>query len=173
MLGWSVGVAAELQANDPDEPMILGLVQRAEIEAEMPEWIAAGVAAEPDLEAAAGLVEALAGAEVTVYFGTWCSDSGRELPRLWRALDEMGVLDPPEIRYIGINRAKTEPAEYVAGQDLQLVPTFVVARGGVETGRIVESSPHGIENDLLALLRGDETGLITDSPDLAAERGEL
>ena len=137
----------------------------------MPEWVLAEVEATPDVDAAGVMVAALSGAEVTVFFGTWCSDSGRELPRLWRALDEVGVLNPAEIRYIGVDRDKTEPAAHVKGQDLRLVPTFVVSRGGEEVGRIVESSPNGIENDLLALLRGDKTGLITSSEDLEAEGG--
>jgi len=136
----------------------------------MPDWILAEVQARPDVGAAGAMVAALSGAEVTVFLGTWCSDSGRELPRLWRALDEVGVLDPPEIRYIGVDRGIKEPAAYVAGKDLKLVPTFVVTRAGLEAGRIVESSPDGIERDLLALLRGERTGVISGSEDLEAER---
>lgn len=146
--------------------MILGLVTREEVEAAMPEWVMAGVMATPNIDVAGAMVEALGGAEVTVFFGTWCSDSARELPRLWRALDELGVLSPDEIHYVGVDRDKTEPAEWIAGRDLRLVPTFVVTRGGEEAGRIVESSPNGIESDLLALLRGEATGVITNSEDL-------
>ena len=40
------------------------------------------------------------------------------------------------------------------------VPTFVVESAGVETGRIVETSPHGIEFDLAALLDGEVTGVV-------------
>ncbi len=107
-----------------------------------------------------------------MYLGTWCSDSGRELPRLWRALDEFGVLDPPEIRYIGVDRDKSEPAEWLAGVDLELVPTFVVRRDGRELGRIVESAPNGIERDLLDLLQGTKSGLITGNRDAAAMNEE-
>lgn len=155
-----------------EEPILLGAVSRAEIEAAMPDWVAAEVVARPDVDAAGAMLTALEGAEVTVFFGTWCSDSGRELPRLWRALDELGVLGPEEIRYIGVSRDKTEPRSWVADQDLRLIPTFIVRRGGTESGRIVESSPDGIERDLLALLRGDKSGLITDSEDLESAGGE-
>ena len=153
----------------PDEPVLVGLVTREEIEIFMPEWVVAVVEAAPDVAVAQAMVEALPGSEVEVFFGTWCSDSGRELPRLWRALDDLGGLNPEEIRYVGVDRDKAEPAQWVAGSDLQRVPTFVVRRNGEELGRIVESSPHGIEKDLLALLRGEVSGVITDSPDFLSE----
>ena len=154
------------------EPVLLGPASRQEIESAMPEWMTEVVLAEPDRAAANLLVGALEGAEVTIFFGTWCADSGRELPRLWRALDEAGAIDPAEIRYIGVDRDKTEPAELVSGRDLQRVPTIVVMRAGIESGRIVESSPSGIEIDLLALLRGETKGSVTGSPELAGERDE-
>lgn len=162
------GWVAEVGAAEEDEPVLVGLVTREEVEAVMPDWVLATVAATPDIALADVMADALSAAEVNVFFGTWCADSGRELPRLWRVLDEAGVLDPAEIRYIGVNREMTEPAAYVTGQDLKFVPTFVVSRGGEEVGRIVESSPNGIESDLLALLRGDKAGLITGREDFEA-----
>ena len=157
---------------EPQEELVLvGVVSRAEIESVMPEWVAEVVVAQPDLEAATDMVAALAGAKVTVFFGTWCSDSGRELPRLWRALDEVGTPEPVEILYVAVDRDKSEPRDLLAGQDLQWVPTFVVERAGVELGRIVESSPAGIEKDLLALLSARLTGSISDNP-LAKGSGE-
>ena len=113
---------------------------------------------------------AAAGAEarVTVFLGTWCSDSRRELSRWWRALDEnMGIVGF-EVRYVGIDRDKREPAELLVGAEIERVPTFVVRRAGAEVGRVVEESPHGIERDLLALLDGSVEGVIsissTDDP---------
>lgn len=149
-----------------EEPMLLGPVTRDDIESFMPEWVMAEVEAEPDLTAAEDLIEWLRGSEIQVFFGTWCADSGRELPRLWRALDDLGGLSPSEIRYIGVARDKSEPRRWVAGSDLEFVPTFIVHRDGEELGRIVESSPHGIEKDLLSILRGEVAGVITNRRDL-------
>lgn len=167
LAGRGVGAHAVEEAAPENEVMLLGLVTRDEVEAAMPDWVRAVVEAQPDTTVASGMMTALEGAEVTVFFGTWCSDSGRELPRLWRALDEIGVLSPEEIRYVGVDRSKAVPTEWVDGKDLELIPTIVVSRAGKEVGRIVESSPHGIEVDLLALLRGEATGVITDSQDLS------
>jgi len=70
---------------------------------------------------------------------------------------------PFEIRYIGVDRTKKEPATPLANLDIRFVPTFIVERGGQEVGRIVEESPHGIEQDLLALLTGKAHGVISAS----------
>ncbi|MEE8278016.1 MAG: hypothetical protein V3R89_04780 [Thermoanaerobaculia bacterium] len=153
-------------------PELLGPLTREEIEVAVPSWVDAEIRATPDYDAAVGLVEALEGAEVTVLLGTWCSDSRRELARLWRAFDDAGLSDPPQLRYVGVDRGKREPEELVAGSVLLYVPTFIVRRGGEEVGRIVEESPGGIENDLLALLSGERRGLVTTKVELLQETSD-
>lgn len=162
MGSWADG-ATGLGDSEAEGPVLLGELTRQQLETALPDWIEAEVLARPDLESAYSLSSALSGAEVTVLLGTWCSDSRRELARLWRAFDEAGILDPAELRYVGVDREMVEPEEWVAGQNLQLVPTFLVSRQGVEVGRIVELAPNGIEKDLLSLLLGESTGVISGS----------
>ena len=102
-----------------------------------------------------------------MFLGTWCSDSRREVPRLWKALDETGGAVPFEVHYIGVDREKKEPAA-VAENSVLFLPTFIVRRGGREVGRIVETSPNGIERDLLALLTGKAQGVLATREDLAS-----
>jgi alkanesulfonate monooxygenase SsuD/methylene tetrahydromethanopterin reductase-like flavin-dependent oxidoreductase (luciferase family) len=148
-------------------PEVVGLLSRAEIETAVPDWIGAQIEARPDVEQAAEMAGAGSlETRVTVYLGTWCSDSRRELSRFWRAIDEAGGEVAFELAYVGVNRDKDEPADRLAGLGLQYVPTFVVEIGGTETGRIVEQSPNGIEHDLAALLQGRATGLITAKEEL-------
>jgi thiol-disulfide isomerase/thioredoxin len=154
------------EASEAEEPELLGPLAREEIEAAVPDWVEVEMEARPDLDAAILLEPALEGAEVVVFLGTWCSDSRRELPRLWRALDEIGADHPVQIRYIGVDRDKQEPSELLAGHDLLYVPTFIVRRDGHEVGRVVEESPSGIESDLLALLSGEKQGLVTAKEEL-------
>jgi thiol-disulfide isomerase/thioredoxin len=164
--------AAEADAEEEaaeEAPVLTGQVAREELEAALPEWMSAMVSAEIDPAAAAALAEVEPGAEVLVVLGTWCSDSRREVPRLWRALDEVGGLVPFEIEYLAVDRTKEEPAELLAGLDLRYVPTFIVRRDGEEVGRVVESSPNGIERDLLALLTGEAAGVLTGREDAAGE----
>jgi len=166
----AAGVPAgdEPAAAEP-EPLV-GVVSREQVEAAVPAWVQAEIEAEPDAEAARHLLAVEPGAEVTVYFGTWCSDSRRELARLWRAFDEVGAGFGAElpfaIEYVAVDRDKRQPAERLAGVDVEYVPTFVVRRDGREVGRMVEVSPHGIEADLLALLSGEAAGVVSARDDL-------
>jgi hypothetical protein len=150
-----------------EEPVLLGPLTREEIEEAMPEWSFALVEAEPDLSAATQLSAVPPGAEVTVFFGSWCSDSRRELTRLWRALDMIADDRDFVLRYIGVDREKRGPSEWVAGRDILFVPTLIVEREGGEVGRIIEESPRGVEIDLLALLEGDAEGWISKREDVA------
>jgi hypothetical protein len=161
-------------ASDPQ--VLLGPVTREQVEAAVPAWVQAEVEAKPDLAAARALAAVAPGAEVTVLLGTWCSDSRREISRLWKALDAIGAAAgggasgglPFTLSYIGVDEAKREPAAAVAAAGLKYVPTLIVSRDGREVGRIVEDSPHGVEIDLLALLGGKATGVLSANPKMTA-----
>ena len=166
---WTLVMALPTTAQEAAESILLGSVTRAEIEAAIPDWVSEAMASEPDLEAADRLLQAIDGAEVVVYLGSWCDDTRRELGRFWWALDSLGVDGPSQVTYVAVDRSLTEPADQVAGVGLIRVPTIVVRRGGAEQGRIVEESPNGIEIDLLGLLGGEVSGTITASEDLWIE----
>jgi len=153
--------AAAAAPAKPPKPVLLGPITREQVEAAVPDWVQAEVESAPDAAAVKALAAVPPGAEVTVYMGSWCGDSRREVSRLWRVLDEAGGSLPCTISYIGVDHDKKEPAALVAGSDLRYVPTFIVKRDGREVGRIVESSPHGVEQDLLALLSGSAHGQVT------------
>ena len=154
--------------NAEDQPPV-GHVTRAEVEA-LPKWIAARQQDDtiPDAEAARALKDVPAGATVRVFFGTWCGDSRREVTRLWKALDLAGGGVPFALEYVAVDRAKTAPGGLTDGIGLRYVPTFVVVRAGKEVGRIIESSPGGLEKDLRALLKGERTGVISSRSDVGA-----
>lgn len=164
--GCSAGSGAATAADEESAPVLVGVTTREAIEEAEPAWVARSVEAEIDEEAAVALAAVEPGAEVTVFLGTWCGDSRRELPRFWRALDQTGGLVPFEIEYVAVDREKEEPVDRTGPADLRYVPTFVVRRGGEEVGRVVESSPNGIETDLLALLEGEASGVLTLRDDL-------
>lgn len=162
--------ASAAGGEEAGEPVLIGTVSREEIEAALPRWVEAAVEAEVDADAARALAAVPDGARVTVLLGTWCPDSRREVSRLWRALDETGSMVPFEVEYVGVDRDKRDPAGRAAAAGLLYVPTFVVERDGREVGRIVEESPASVEEDLLALLTGEASGVLTGSrPELLAE----
>jgi hypothetical protein len=136
-------------------PAILGPLDRADVERRLPEWRAARENARPDPAAVRALGAVPPGAEVLVFLGTWCSDSLREVTRLWSALDALGAPPPFAVRWIGVDRAKREPPALLRGMGVRRVPTIVVRRAGREVGRIVETAPRGVERELLELLAAD------------------
>jgi len=150
------------------KPVLTGPVTRDKVEAAVPEWVQVELESQPDAEAAQALASVEPGAEVTVLLGTWCGDSRREVSRFWKALDETGGAVPFEVHYVAVDEDKKEPAAAVAENGVRYLPTFVVRRGGHEVGRIVETSPNGIEKDLLALLTGKAQGLLATREDLTS-----
>jgi thiol-disulfide isomerase/thioredoxin len=170
----ATGAAAPAPAAGSTAPapkqVLVGPVTRAQVEAAAPSWVKAGIEAKPDAAAARALTAVPPGAEVIVMLGSWCGDSRREISRLWRALDEIDEAALPfTITYTAVDEHKQQPAAAVAAAGLRYVPTLIVRRDGREVGRIVENSPHGVEVDLLTLLEGKASGLLTTNSELLAE----
>lgn len=157
---------AESQTDEPqaaDKPEdYKGKITRMAILRGKAKWRMALEQAQPDAEVAKKLAEVEPGAEMTVYLGAWCGDSRREVPRFWKALDIAGEV-PFSVRYVGLD-TKFDAAEVsLEGKNVRKVPTFVIIRDGQEVGRVVETSPNGIETDVLSLLTGEKTGKISAS----------
>jgi hypothetical protein len=155
-----------------EETALVGPATRAQIEGAAPEWVTAEVDSKPDAEAAKALASVPPGAEVTIFLGTWCGDSRREVPRFWRGLDAAGDAVPFKVSYVTVDRQKKEPAGPVTENGVRFLPTFIVRRDGREVGRIVETSPNGIEHDLLALLTGKAHGVLATRRDLSPAPGD-
>ncbi len=149
-----------------EEAALVGPATREQIEGGYPDWVQAEVGSQPDAEAAKALASVPPGAEVTVFLGTWCGDSRREVPRFWRGLDETGGAVPFKVTYVTVDREKKKPAGPVTENGVRYLPTFIVRRDGHEVGRIVETAPNGIEHDLLALLTGKAHGVLATRTDL-------
>ena len=167
-VGTEAGAEAEAGEEEAEDepPALTGRVTRDDVERAVPEWVQAEIEAEVETADALRLAHVDPGAEVTVFLGTWCSDSKRELTHLWRAFDEAGGLVSFEIDYIGVDRDKEQPEELIEGSGLAYVPTFIVRRDGEEVGRIVEEAPDGIVHDLAALLTGEASGVVSARDDL-------
>jgi len=93
------------------------------------------------------------GIDVTVFFGGWCGDSKREVPRFLRLADEAGI--PGErIRFYALDRTKKSADGLTEKFGITLVPTFIFQKDGVEVGRITESPTVTLEADVLKILAG-------------------
>lgn len=90
--------------------------------------------------------------DITIVFGSWCSDSKLQLGRFYKVLDEAGF-NEIHLKTIGVNRDKNAFSVNIANLDIELVPTFIVFQNGVELGRIVESPKKSLEKDLAKILK--------------------
>ena len=108
---------------------------------------------EPDPVLVSALQEIETPTDLVAIVGTWCPDCHRETPRLAKILAEV---DNPNItiRYIGIDRSRSDPEGLAAAYDFQRIPTIMVFQGGEELGRIVESPEVTLEHDLVRILGG-------------------
>lgn len=127
-------------------------------------WQRAYDQASPSPGQVAALESVDAAVSLRVVYGVWCPDSRREVPVLWRALDAADVRF--EVANIPVDRSKTGPG--LRDADIRYVPTFIVQRDGKELGRLVESPETQLLDDLLALLQGRRTGVISGRADMGA-----
>ncbi len=88
---------------------------------------------------------------IDVVFGTWCSDSKREIPRLMRILDEINF-DKSRLKLISLDRNKGAGLIDISNYNIKLIPTIIIKRGNTEIGRIIEAAVDTIEEDLLKVL---------------------
>lgn len=95
--------------------------------------------------------------EVLAFMGTWCGDSKREVPRFYKAMDEIGV-PSSQIKLVNLDAAiehyKQSPTGEEKGLNIHRVPTFIFYQAGKEIGRIVESPITSMETDITQILNG-------------------
>lgn len=91
-----------------------------------------------------------------VFLGTWCGDSRRELPRMEKIFNEMGI-DMSNVLIVTLDRDKISPNGEQEGKDIRYVPTLIVSKDNQEIGRIVESPSSEtatLESDLFEISLG-------------------
>lgn len=124
---------------------------------------------------------------IRIFFGTWCGDSKREVPRFYKLLEAIGFpMDKVMLIATGASDSlyKQSPQHEEAGLGIFKVPTFIFYKNGNEINRLVEFPSLSLERDMLAILQGKaytpnyasfelirkwlSTGLLTD-PNISAQ----
>lgn len=145
-----------------DGKMLLGYQTKSQLLKEpYSEWYVAGFEDyQIDQKALAELKkEKLNSYNITLVMGTWCDDSHREVPRLFKILEELRFPES-KLTMIAVNRKKEAPSGEEGPLNIQRVPTIIVQKYGKEIGRIIESPSTGyLERDLVEILRKDNTSL--------------
>lgn len=93
------------------------------------------------------------GLSIKIIMGTWCPDSRREVPRFMKVLDTWEF--PAEfVTFIGVDNVKKSPVGGYEALDIHRVPTFIICKNNIETGRIIENPVTSLEQDMVNILRG-------------------
>ena len=92
---------------------------------------------------------------ILVFMGTWCEDSQRDVPHLYKILDDAGF-DESKLTLINVSEEKTTPEGFENGKDILNVPTIILYKKEKELGRIVEYPIETLEKDILAILSGKD-----------------
>ena len=90
---------------------------------------------------------------IEVYFGTWCSDSQREVPRLIKLLEKANF-NFDHFELVGVGRDKKVPSvskEQQKNLHITNVPTIIVYQNGHELNRFVEYAQESLEKDLIKI----------------------
>lgn len=143
--------------DDNGDPIIIGKQVRATLEKDpYKRWFDESYKQHPlDTVTMTAIKDNLAETDVTVFMGTWCEDSQREIPAFFKALDLVGI-DASSINLITVSEDKQSPAEFLEGRDVEYVPTIIFEKEGKELGRIVEYSIFSIEQDMAKILNGED-----------------
>ena len=101
----------------------------------------------------------LAGKSITIFMGTWCGDSKREVPRVLKMLECCNFPNANLTMIMVSNKDslyKKSPQHEEAGKNIVRVPTIIIEQKGVEIGRIIEFPITSLEKDLLAILKKEK-----------------
>ncbi len=112
----------------------------------------------PNVEIIEELKDPIQDYEIEAYFGTWCGDSKRDVPRFYKILDASGYnLNRLQIVAVGNegDLYKKSPNGETNGKDITNVPTFIFYKDGEEVNRIVENKMGtSLEEDMLKIVTG-------------------
>lgn len=94
--------------------------------------------------------------KVKIFFGTWCGDTKREMPRFLKVLDQIGF--PKEhITFIALDNDdknyKQSPNHEEKDMSIYRVPTFIFYEKDKEIARINELPVQSTERDVLQIFR--------------------
>ena len=95
--------------------------------------------------------------QLLLFMGTWCGDSRREVPRMYKILDYCQV-KPSQVQLVNLNNSDTaykqSPGHEERGLNIRRVPTLLIFENQQEVGRVVESPVSTLEKDILAIVTG-------------------
>ena len=95
------------------------------------------------------LFSRLEGMDIVVFFGIWCHDSQREVPRLLKLIEKSGV-QLHYVSFVALNLDKKLPEKYQDNFKVAYTPTLFVMKDGQQLAKMVERPKMSISKDLVS-----------------------
>lgn len=84
-----------------------------------------------------------------VFFGTWCHDSQREVPRLLKLLNYNPTI---LVELVGLDYQKTDPHGLTVNKAIKYTPTFIIYKNNKEVGRVIERPSQSLVVDITEII---------------------
>lgn len=137
-------------------PYLLGKIDRSGLENGNYKWFTKNYENYTvDQKLISSLRDKISDYELTLFMGTWCGDSKREVPKIYKILEELKF---PEVQLttIAVGRTgalyKKSPQHEEEGLNIHRVPTLIFYKNGKEINRIVEQPVISLEQDILDIV---------------------
>ncbi|MEG9329096.1 thioredoxin family protein [Salinimicrobium catena] len=110
---------------------------------------------EPSPEALETIKNNINDYEIKLFMGTWCSDSQLQVPRFLKLLEESDY-DMDRLEMKAVEEDKTLPNDLHKEYDITYVPTIIFYIDGKEVNRFVEYPQKSFEEDIAAIVSGED-----------------
>lgn len=88
--------------------------------------------------------------DLTVFLGTWCSDSKKLAPKMFGLL----LFIPVKLeRIYALDTTKNDNAKFAQANSISRIPVFIFKKNGVEMGRITEHPKKRLSQQIYYLLK--------------------
>ena len=98
-----------------------------------------------------GAVKIPSEVSILIFFGTWCHDSQREVPRMLKILETVGFSED-SIKMVTLDFSKTDSGGLAVANAVEFTPTFIFLKQQKAIGRIVERPATTLEEAIAELL---------------------
>lgn len=152
-----VSTAGNTEAEEQQSDVLVGKIKKEELQqAPHAAWFDPMYQSyQPDAEALETIKNNINDYEIKVFMGTWCGDSKREIPKLYKLL-ELSDYNMDKLEMNGVRLDKTLPNDIQKDFDIHHVPTIIFYKNGEEAGRFVEYPQEEFEDDIAKIVSGQD-----------------
>ncbi len=108
----------------------------------------------PEKEALQKIKDHIKDYEIITFMGTWCPDSKREIPKLYKILEEADY-DMNNIKVYTLNHGKRSDEGYEKDWHITNIPTIIFLKDGQEINRYVEHPRENFTADIAKIVSGE------------------